>query len=213
MKHRIATAAVTALAASTVLAGAVAPAQAAEPAEPAAKAGNKSLAAVLGADGTKLDKNWSDFDLTEAAVLAVLGAKPDSPVGLLTQGNKRATAFVPTDRAFQLLVQDLKGFAPKTEAKTLKQVAKLGVDTIETVLLYHVVAGKTLTSDKVLAAEGQKVATAQGGSIKVHVIKGKVTLLDADKDDRNPRVVVLDINKGNKQVAHAIDRVLRPVDL
>lgn len=209
MKHRIATAAVAALAASTALAGAVAPASAA----PAAKAGNKSLAAVLGADGTKLDKNWKDFDLTEAAVLAVLDAKPDSPVGLLTQGDQRATAFVPTDQAFRLLVKDLKGFAPKTEAKTLKQVAKLGVDTIETVLLYHVVAGKTLTSPKVLAAKGKRVQTAQGGSIKVHVIKGKVTLADADKNDRNPRVVVLDINKGNKQVAHAIDRVLRPVDL
>ncbi|GGO74326.1 fasciclin domain-containing protein [Nocardioides deserti] len=209
MKHRIATAAVAALATSTVVAGAVTPASAA----PAAKAGDKSLAAVLGADGTKLDKSWKDFDLTEAAVLAVLDAKPDSPVGLLTQGDQRATAFVPTDRAFRLLVKDLKGFAPKTETKTLKQVAKLGVDTIETVLLYHVVAGKTLTSPKVLAAEGKRVRTAQGGSIKVHVIEGKVTLLDADKDDRNPRVVVLDINKGNKQVAHAIDRVLRPVDL
>lgn len=212
MKHRIATAAVAALAASTALAGAVAPASAAPPA-PAAKAGDQSLAAVLGADGTKLDKNWKDFDLTEAAVLAVLDAKPDSPVGLLTQGDQRATAFIPTDQAFRLLVKDLKGFAPKTEAKTLKQVAKLGVDTIETVLLYHVVAGKTLTSPKVLAAEGKRVRTAQGGSIKVHVIKGTVTLLDADKNDRNPRVVVLDINKGNKQVAHAIDRVLRPVDL
>ncbi|MDN4173340.1 fasciclin domain-containing protein [Nocardioides sp. SOB77] len=210
MKHRTATAAVTALATSAVLAGALAPAQAAAP---AAKPGTTSLAEVLAADGTKLDKSWKDFDLTEAAVLAVLDAKPDSPVGLLTQGGKRATAFIPTDRAFQLLVKDLKGFAPTTEAKTFKQVAKLGVDTIETVLLYHVVAGRTLTSDKVLAAEGQKVATAQGGSIKVHVIKGKVTLLDADKDDRNPRVVVLDINRGNKQVGHAIDRVLRPVDL
>ncbi|WKN48318.1 fasciclin domain-containing protein [Nocardioides sp. Arc9.136] len=211
MKHRIAAAAVAVLATSTAVAGA--PAQAADAPAKAAKAGTTSLAEVLAADGTKLDKNGKDFDLTEAAVLAVLDAKPGSPVGLLAQGGKRATAFIPTDNAFRLLVRDLKGFAPKTEAKTLKQVAKLGVDTIETVLLYHVVAGKTLTSDKVLAAEGSKVATAQGGSIKVHVIKGKVTLLDADKDDRNPRVVVLDINKGNKQVGHAIDRVLRPVDL
>ncbi|MEV7430825.1 fasciclin domain-containing protein [Nocardioides sp. NPDC092400] len=211
MKHRIAAAAVAVLATSTAVAGA--PAQAADAPAKAAKPGTTSLAEVLAADGTKLDKNGKDFDLTEAAVLAVLDAKPGSPVRLLTQGGKRATAFIPTDKAFRLLVKDLKGFAPKTEAKTLKQVAKLGVDTIETVLLYHVVAGKTLTSDKVLAAEGSKVATAQGGSIKVHVIKGKVTLLDADKDDRNPRVVVLDINKGNKQVGHAIDRVLRPVDL
>ena len=70
-----------------------------------------------------------------------------------------------------------------------------------------------LTSGKVVAAEGTKLTTAQGGKVKVHVLKGKVTLIDADKNDRNPVVRVLDINKGNKQIAHAIDRVLRPVDL
>jgi hypothetical protein len=40
-----------------------------------------------------------------------------------------------------------------------------------------------------------------------------VRLIDADRNDRNPRIVRFDINKGNKQVAHGIDRVLRPVDL
>ena len=72
------------------------------PARPA----RRSIAAVLSADGTRPDKNWKDFDITEAAVLAVLGAKPDSAVGLLTQGNKRATVFVPTDAAFRSLVRD-----------------------------------------------------------------------------------------------------------
>ena len=211
MKHRIAAAAVAVLATSTAAMGALAPTQAAEP--DAAKAGTKSLAAVLGADGTKLDKNWQDFDITEAAVLAVLEADPDSPVALLTQGNQRATAFVPTDAAFRSLVRDLTGTTPKSEAATFEAVASLGVDTVETVLLYHVIAGKTLTSGKVLAAEGTKLTTAQGGKIKVHVMNGKVTLIDADKNDRNPRVTVLDINKGNKQVAHAINQVLRPVDL
>ena len=213
MKHRIAAAAaVLATATATVGAvGAVASAQTAEPV--GAKAGTTSIAAVLGTDGTKLDKNWQDFDLTEAAVLAVLEANPDSPVGLLTQGNKRATVFVPTDAAFRSLVRDLTGSTPKSEAQTLEAVASLGTDTIETVLLYHVIAGKTLTSGKVLAAEGTKLTTAQGGKIKVQLMKGKVTLVDADKDDRNPRVTVLDINKGNKHVAHAIDQVLRPVDL
>ncbi len=211
MKHRIAAAAVAVLASSTAVLGAVAPAQAAQPV--AGKASSKSIAAVLSADGTRLDKNWKDFDITEAAVLAVLAAKPDSAVGLLTQGNKRATVFVPTDAAFRSLVRDLTGTAPKTEAATFDAVTSLGVDTVETVLLYHVVAGKTLTSGKVVAAEGTKLTTAQGGKVKVHVLKGKVTLIDADKNDRNPVVRVLDINKGNKQIAHAIDRVLRPVDL
>jgi hypothetical protein len=210
MKNRTIAAGV-ALATSVALVGTAAPASAAD--DLAAKPGSRSLAKVLAADGTATDRNWQDFDLVEKAALAVLAADPDSPVGLLTQGDKMATAFVPTDAAFRALVRDLKGFAPKNEKKTFKQVAKLGVDTIETVLLYHVVAGKTLTSRKVLATEGAKITTAQGGKIKVRVVKGKVTLVDADKNDRDPRVIVFDINKGNKQVAHGIDRVLRPVDL
>ncbi|WP_310526492.1 hypothetical protein [Nocardioides sp.] len=40
-------------------------------------------------------------------------------------------------------------------------------------------------------------------------------LIDAAKNDRNPRVRVAakNINKGNKQIAHGINRVLRPIDL
>ena len=43
------------------------------------------------------------------------------------------------------------------------------MDTIEAVLLYHVVAGTTLTSPKVIKAakKGTKLVTAQGGTVKV----------------------------------------------
>jgi Fasciclin domain len=183
--------------------------------DPAPKAGKTSLAEVLGADGQKLDKNWGDFDIVEAAVYAVLDAKPDSPVGLLADGNTRLTAFVPTDDAFRKFVKSIKGYAPKTEAKTLAQVVKIAgsIDTVETILLYHVVAGKTLTSPKVIAAEGEKVTTAQGGSFRIHLGKAGVFLVDKDRNATNPYVVVLDINRGNKQVAHGINQVLRPVDL
>jgi len=42
-----------------------------------------------------------------------------------------------------------------------------------------------------------------------------VILRDADTDDRNARVVEdrKNINQGNKQIAHGIGQVLRPVDL
>ena len=95
--------------------------------------------------------------LAEAA-LAVVGAKPGTPVAILADGSKRATVFAPTDQAFRLLAKDLTGKTIKSEKKifnTLVEVA--GVDTIETVLLYHVVAGKTLTSNKVLKANGANV--------------------------------------------------------
>ena len=43
----------------------------------------------------------------------------------------------------------------------------------------------------------------------------KVKLRDKDRNSRNARAILgsLDINKGNKQIAHAVDRVLRPIDL
>ena len=68
------------------------------------------------------------------------------------------------------------------------------------------------------AADNAKLTTALGAKIKVDVRKPKhqkaqVWLKDADTDDRDPRVVVFNINAGNRQIAHAIDRVLRPVNL
>ena len=39
-----------------------------------------------------------------------------------------------------------------------------------------------------------------------------VTLVDADPSDANPWVVRANLNRGNKQIAHGISRVLRPVD-
>jgi uncharacterized surface protein with fasciclin (FAS1) repeats len=191
------------------------PATAATPQE---RAGTRSLAKVLAKDGTRLDHNWQDFDILEQAVLAVVGAKPSSPVALLTDGTVRLTAFAPTDEAFRDLVGDLTGKRPGTEKKTVKQLLKLAdVDTIETVLLYHVVAGATLTSPKVVKAAKQrtKLTTAEGGKVKVVDRKGNITLVDKDPDLADATVILngIDINRGNKQIAHAIDRVLLPVDL
>jgi hypothetical protein len=41
----------------------------------------------------------------------------------------------------------------------------------------------------------------------------RIALIDADRSDRNPRINRFDINQGNRQIAHGIDRVLRPVNL
>lgn len=181
--------------------------------------GEDSLAALLTSDGNTFDKNKADFDIVTEAALAVVGANPDSPVALIADGSQRLTVFAPTDQAFRLLVKDLTGKTIKSEKKIFESlVALAGVDVIEDVLLYHVVPGKTLTSPKVLKADGARLTTAQGGKVKVQV-KMKpslsVTLKDRDRNDQDPKAVLkaLDLNKGNKQVAHGIDRVLRPIDL
>ena len=204
---RIAATAVAAALAATALAPAGAQAH--------STTGTRSLAAVLTADTSGFDRNGRDFDVLTAAVLAVLEAKPDSPVKVLADGSVALTAFIPTDAAFQQLAREAAGQRklPSEEA-AFTTVAGLGIDTVEAVLLYHVVPGATITRKAALRSDNARLTTAAGSTIKVDVRWWhKVYLIDADTNDRNPRVVKFDINKGNKQIAHAIDRVLRPVDL
>ena len=177
--------------------------------------GNRSLASVLAKDGSGFDHNWNDFDIVDNAVQAVLKAKPDSDVKVLADGKTRVTAFLPTDRAFRLLVKDLTGTSYRSEKQVFTVVASLGIDTVEAVLLYHVVPGSTITYRTALKSNGAMLATAlPGASITVKVRYCVfVQLSDADPDDANPYVVRADLNKGNRQIAHGIDRVLRPVNL
>lgn len=181
-----------------------------------ASAAPKSLATVLTSDGNKFDHNAGDFDVVTEAVLAVLKAKPGSAVGALADPKTKLTAFVPTDRAFLRLASDLTGKHIASEKRAFKVVAGLGIDTVETVLLYHVVVGPKINAKAALAANGAKLTTAAGPAIKVKVTKKPAIILrDKDANSRNARVILklTNINKGNPQLAHGIDRVLRPVDL
>lgn len=200
---------ITATLAGVTLASA--PAQASEPSR--CEAGHRSLATVLAAD-KGYDRNGQDFDILDKAVTAVLAAKPESPVAVLAHGRTRLTAFIPTDAAFRRLAHDLTGRAPRSERGAFRALTRAAdIDTIEAVLLYHVIPGTTLTARKVAKLDGTSLTTAGGGQIGVRVRHGHVVLVDQDPDARNPRVVAVDINKGNRQIAHAINRVLRPADL
>lgn len=203
---------------ATVAAVAVATFVAAAPAQ--ADTAPPSLADLLGVDGVVgngFDSDWGDFDIVREAADAVIAAKGSAtPVALLGDGSVALTAFVPTDRAFRRLVHDLTG-TWQSESQVFATVASLGVDTVEAVLLYHVVAG-TIDSGDAVAADGQTVTTVGGGGITVRVRSTdplRVRLVDQDPDDLNPLLIpsALDINAGNPQVAHGINRVLRPVDL
>ncbi len=199
MKRVIATAAIAALGV-----GMAAPAF--------AKQGTKPLSEVL-VDSNTFDSNGRDYDIVTEAVLAVLKAKPTSAVSVLTDGTVRATAFVPQDRAFFPLVETLTGSKPANEQAAFEAVASLGIDTVETVLLYHVVPNATIGAKKALKSNNAMLETAQGGTITVKVKTGTIRLKDNDPDLRDPRVVAPNINKGNKQIAHGIDRVLLPINL
>lgn len=186
----------------------VAPAQAAP--------GTRSLAQVLASDGNHFDRNRNDFDILAEAVKAVLAAKPDSPVAVLADGDTALTAFLPTDRAFKRLNAELTGTFLTNERKTFTSIVdNVDVDTIEAVLLYHVVPGATINRRAAERSDGAELTTAlEGGTVTVDVRRGhRVRLVDADTDDVNPRIVRFDINRGNVQIGHGINYVLRPIDL
>jgi uncharacterized surface protein with fasciclin (FAS1) repeats len=188
-------------------------------AAPAANAatGNNSLASVLGVGKMAgFDSVGTDYDIVTAAAEAVLKANPESAVGLLADGKTALTAFIPNDRAFLILASQLSGSKVTDEKAAFAAVAGLGIDTVETVLLYHVVPGKAIPASAALKANGAKLQTAVDGKvIRVKVTSAPAIILgDYAPKLANPRVILsqTDINKGNKQIAHGINRVLLPIN-
>lgn len=186
---------------------------------PAAQAadGTTSLATVLKAGQAKFDRDFADYDILTKAVEAVLAAKPDSAVKVLADGNTALTAFIPNDQAFMNLASALTGKKVSREAAAFRAVAGLGIPTVEQVLLYHVVPGATILSGDALKANGTKLKTALDGKtvgVRVNQAKPSITLVDKATKLANPKVILsqVDINKGNKQVAHGIDAVLLPMN-
>jgi uncharacterized surface protein with fasciclin (FAS1) repeats len=177
-----------------------------------AATGNIPLSQVLDISRPALDNNWNDFDVLTGAINFVLKAKPASSVKVLADGEVALTAFIPTDRAFRTLVKNLKGKFLFTEAKILEALATLGVDTIEKVLLYHVVLGDPINSTAALAASGASLTTAETEKFSVLVRGKRIYLLDIGVPKSTPKVILsgVDLNIGNKQIAHTIDAVLIP---
>jgi uncharacterized surface protein with fasciclin (FAS1) repeats len=176
--------------------------------------GTTSLAEVLLADTEEgqpsFDSNGRDFDILTAAVLAVLGENEDSLVKVLTDGEFTLTAFIPTDAAFARTAGDLGITAKSESALTGKLVEEFGLGGIEQILLYHVAPEVKINAKMAAESDGAKLNMANGQTVGVNVTKEGIFLKDKAKEIANPRVVVTDINKGNKQIAHAINRVLIP---
>ncbi len=180
-------------------------------AAPAYAEGTVSLASVLNISNQAYDSNWADFDILTAAINAVLAAKPASAVGVLADGTEELTAFIPTDRAFRKLVRSLGGGTLNKEANVFAAVADLGIDAVEQVLLYHVVLGAPVTRAQIVELPNfTQLTTAEGSKITLYAATSLV-LRDLSALP-NPRVIInrADVNKGNNQIAHPINRVLLP---
>ena len=170
------------------------------------------LTEVLNLKTASFDNNFNDFDVFTSVWMDVWGQLPESPVQAISNGNTALTAFVPTDRAFQNVVKHLTGKTFKSEARIARAVMSLGAKTVEKVILYHVVVGDPILSPAALQANGANLNAASGETIGVRVSGTTITLVDKHKKHTNARVILdaVDINKGNKQVAHAITQVMLP---
>ncbi len=170
------------------------------------------LTEVLNLKNTSFDNNFSDFDVFTSLWMDVWGQLPESAIQVISDGNTALTAFVPTDRAFQRVVKHLTGKKLKSEARIADAVMSLGTKTVEKVILYHVVVGDPILSPDALEANGAKLNAASGQTIGVRVSGTTITLVDKAKKHTNATVILsaVDINKGNKQVAHGINQVMLP---
>jgi uncharacterized surface protein with fasciclin (FAS1) repeats len=171
-----------------------------------APAGNivEIVLAASGASG--LDGNGQDYDLLREALVATgladaVATTPD------------ITVFAPTDAAFIRLAKEL-GFAGNDEAGALAAIiaatgfvsaAEPGL--LADVLLYHVAPdGRTVWE---LGFGFKPIPTLQGGSLVVFF--GFV--VDADRNDRDARIVEPKDIPATNGVIQTVDRVLRPIDL
>jgi uncharacterized surface protein with fasciclin (FAS1) repeats len=105
------------------------------------------------------------------------------------KGDGPFTVFAPTDEAFAAL--------PEGTVENLLKPENLA--TLQSVLTYHVVAGKVLAED-VVNLDSAK--TVQGQELTIKVVDGKVMIDDA-------QVVTTDIMTSNG-VIHVIDAVVLP---
>lgn len=181
-----------------------------------AQAEDPTLAEILLSDSAGdtdgFDTNQNDFDIVTQALLATDGL--NGLASAASDPEAELTVFLPTDKAFRILVEDLLGVSIKDEAALFAALADnngpVGVDTVSAVLQYHVVDGLAADSSIVATLGGVDVETVLGETFQVQ-FKGKkqIRLVDDGGPGRDPIVRAVDI-EGSNGVAHVIDRVLIP---
>ena len=104
-------------------------------------------------------------------------------------GNRQFTVFAPTDAAFEDLFSALG----------VDGVDEIPLDTLRTVLLYHVAPGERLSGDVISSS---RIRTIGKGFLSPSVRDGSAWINDA-------RIVMPDVDVSNG-VIHVIDKVLLP---
>jgi len=124
----------------------------------------------------------------------------------LLNGRRQFTVFAPTDAAFEAFLSD-------TGLTAEALLAPANRDLLRQVLAYHVVPGRrdaasVVDSDRLRTQSRQFIDVVLGDADEgLGVFLG-----DQDPDAEDPEILIVDLFATNG-VVHAIDRVLRPVDL
>lgn len=117
------------------------------------------------------------------------------------QGKGPFTVFAPTNAAFDKL--------PKGTVETLLKPENIKL--LQTILTYHVVAGKMNASDiakAIKAGKGKATLKTVSGSTLTAWMKGKDLYL-TDENGSSAKVTIADVNQSNG-VIHVIDTVVTP---
>lgn len=166
------------------------------------------IATQMNANNTKEEEKTSVVEQKPAeptaTIVGLAAATPDlstlvtavTEAGLVDtlNGDGPFTVFAPTNEAFAKL--------PAGTLDTL--LLPENVELLKSILTYHVVASKVLSSD---LTDGQVVTTVQGSTLTVGIKDGVVTLTDAKGSVAT--VTTADV-KAKNGVVHIIDTVVQP---
>ena len=152
------------------------------------------LSANIATEATIVDPASDDKSIVTLAVetdflsTLVAAVQAGDLVDVL-QGDGPFTVFAPTNEAFAALPAGTLETLLKPENK----------DQLVSILTYHVVSGKVMSTD---LSDGMKANTVNGAPIEIGVSKSGVTINGAN-------VTAADISAKNG-VVHVIDRVILP---
>jgi hypothetical protein len=211
---------VAALSALLVGVGLAAPVSAAPASSRAARSGAAvsaptSTYTYLRTHNRSLDKNWNNYSIATRLLTDLHTVGGDQATSPLFDPGVRATFFVPTDGALRILLKQATGHDYPTERAVLNKLEMMVTPDVDNLLGFGVIPGRTLTSRALVALSGRNLRTAWTPTRTMHVAvyhwsHGTViSLWDMDHRFRNPRVILRssNLNAGNAQIVHGIDRV------
>ncbi|MEM9887698.1 MAG: fasciclin domain-containing protein [Bacteroidota bacterium] len=142
----------------------------------------------------------SETSIFESLVAAVLAADP-AIAAALSDDDAILTVFAPTNAAFHDLIAAFG-------ASSLNELVHIvGVETLSTILLYHVVDACAFSND---LSDGLKLTTLQGEKVEIDL--HNLQVIDKTHDPAGLEVELLDILTANG-VVHGIDKVLLPQEV